>query len=388
MKNQLRGCVKISAEGRELYRFINMIHRGHICCFGQYCRKDIFYAELYRHDLPKVEDIAAECGISLTSREFATVSTFLLRYRRRIGIVLGAVLVLFTALYFSNVVVTIDIQGNSKICDEDILSALGELGIKPGARISSIDLTYCSNELRVKLSGISWAGIRRTGNRIVVEVTEITEPPESPAKRLPCNIVSSKNAKITAFTLHDGFLMHKIGDYVREGTLLVSGVTVSPNGRNALHHAMGEIIGVYEEKVTFSGSYRPTLYVPTGRSRNQRSLKLFSANIPLYLGRNRYSSCGRESTYSPLQIFGKELPIGIVKEHITETKLSENVLTEEQLEEQLRQKIFLYEKNFIGEDTKILSRDIQKERSGEGITLTVTYSLEGNIGEEKEILLK
>lgn len=387
MRDQLRGCIRITAKGKELYRFINMIHSGGICCFGQYCRRDVFYGEIYRRDLHRLEEMAEECGIELKSAEIQTLSSILLRYRRRIGLLIGAVLAVVTVMYFSSVVVTIEIQGNSSVSDEKILAALDELGIREGARINDIDLHYCSNALRVMVDGISWAGIRHTGNRIVVEVTEVVPKPQVPSKRIASNIVSGRKAKITSVKVLDGQLMHKVGDYVTEGTLLVSGVTVSNTGRNVLHHAIAEITGEYEETVVFSGSFEPVRKVPTGRSKKRSSLRLFSLRIPLYIGKNKYTDCDVSTSYAPLCLFGKELPAGIVKENITETELAGKRFTPEQLEYDLNAKIFIYEKNFISSDTRIISRTIDRSEDENGITLTVHYKLEGDIGIEKPLLL-
>jgi similar to stage IV sporulation protein len=388
VKNQLRGCIRISAKGRELYRFINMIHQSSICCFGQHCRSDVFYGEIYRSDLSGIEEIAAECGIELTSAEFTTLSSRLLRYRRRIGLLIGVIAAVFTVYYFSSVVVTIEVYGNSSVSESDILAALDDLGIRSGARINDLDLRYCANELRVRVDGISWAAIRHTGNRIVVDVTEVIEPPEKPQKRLPCNIVSKKNAKITSFTLLDGFLMHKIGDYVAEGTLLVNGVSVSNTGRTLLHHAMGEVIGIYDETVQFSGTYEPVLTVPTGRSRDEKYLRLFSLDIPLFFSRCKYGSSSCETAFAPFVLFGRELPVGVVSKHIEETELTGCPFTPEELEADLNRKIFIYEKNFIGTDTKVISRTIERHTDEAGMTFTVHYTLEGNIGVEKELMIK
>ena len=388
MKNQLRGCVRIRAKGSELYRFINMIHSSRVCCFGQNCRSDVFYGEIYRGDLHRIEKMAEECGVELESSEFPTLSSKLLKYRRRIGFIIGIAAAILTVFYFSSVVVTIEINGNTTVSDDDIMAALDDLGIHSGARVRDIDLTYCANELRVRVDGISWAAIRHTGNRIVVDVTEVVEPPEKPQKRLPCNIVSAKNAKITSFTVLDGFLMHKIGDYVVEGTLLVNGVSVSNTGRTVLHHAMGEIIGIYDETVSFSGTYEPTLTVSTGNVRDERYLRLFSLDIPLFFGRTKYEYYNSESAEDPFVLFGRELPIGVVTRRVEETELAGRTFTPEELESDLNRKIFIYEKNFIGSDTKIISRSIEKQTDQNGMTFTVHYTLEGNIGVEKELMIK
>lgn len=182
--------------------------------------------------------------------------------------------------------------------------------------------------------------------------------------------------------------MHKVGDFVPQGTLLVSGVSEDTYGHVLLHHAMGEIIGVYEETVTFSEPYSAAEYLPTGNTSKKRYLKLFSLKIPLFAGRDKYESADTETSESSLQFFGKELPLGFIKEDISETELTERLRTDEELEARIMQKIYLYEKNFIGEDTKIVERNIITAKNDTEMTYTVTYKLEGNIAEQKEIFVK
>ena len=388
MKNQLRGCVRINASGKHLYRFINMIHSGHICCFGQYCKNDVFYGEIYRHDLPKVRRMAEDCGVELKSAEYRTLSSVALKYRKRIGIILGLFLVLGASLYFSNVVVTIEIQGNEIVSDNEILSALSELDIEHGTPLRNIDFHRCENELRLMVDKIAWAGIRHTGNRVVVEVTEIVDKPQIVPNRAPCNLVSAKNAYITAVTVRDGLLMHKVGDFVPQGSLLVSGVSEDKHGHVLLHHSMGEIMGIYEEKVTFSEPFAKTESLPTGNTEKRRRLRLFSLEIPLSVGSNKFENFSTVTSEVPLHLFGKELPISFIREKITEKESSDIIRSDKELESLLMEKIYLYEKNFIGKDTKLTERSIDVKRTDSELVYTVTYTLEGNIARQHDIYVK
>lgn len=388
MKNQIRGCVKISAEGKNLYKFINMIHCGRISCFGQYCEKGVFHAEIYRHDLPKIQEMAEKCGIEVKSKECRTVSSVILKHKKRFGIAIGLIIVLIASLYFSSVVVTIEIQGNSKVSTSAILSALNELDIKQGTPIRSIDFHYCENKLRIMLDNISWASIRHTGNRVVVEVTEIVPQPQMLRERVPCNIVSAKDAEITYTSVYDGQLMHKIGDFVPQGTLLISGISSRADGRITINHAMGKISGVYEEKVKFEEKYRSETYGETGNTRNEKYLKLFSLKIPLFLGKNTYQNFRCGESEKSLDVMGRELPIGIISREISETQLTENLFTEKELTDRIGERIYIYEKNFIDSAVKIVDRNIEITKNSESVVYTVTYKLEGEIGVQKDIFIK
>ncbi len=387
MHNQIRGCIRINARGKRLYTFINRIHCERIYCFGQYVRKDIFYAEIYRRDLKKVRQLAQECGTELSYSECKTISSKLLKYRKRIGIAVGAVLASVSVWYFSSVVMTIEVNGNSAVSEMVILSALEELGIKQGTRIDDINFKYCENRLRIMVDDISWAGIRRTGNRVVVDITEIVETPDMLRERIPCNVVASRPAQITNTSVYDGQLMRIVGDYVMPGDMLISGIIEDSAGHVTKHHAMGKITGIYEETVTFSEDFRAVEYLPTGSTSDETYLRLFSLKIPLFFGKNDYGSYTSEEYTQPLCIFGRSLPVGIEIEHFTETEPAVRDYTEQELEEKIMEKVYLYEKNFLGE-VSILSRETEKTVTDDSVCYTVSYTLEGDIGEQREIFIK
>ncbi len=387
MTGRIMGMVLLRAKGRELYSFINMLHAGRIGCSGQYCRRDCFHAEVRRSDLPKIREMAQECGVELETLERRTVSAWLRSYRRRIGLIIGALIVLAGSVYFSNVIVTVEVQGNSAVAEEDILAALGQLGVKRGAMMYGINFVYVENELRLMVDGISWAGVHCTGNRVVVEVTETVPKPEGESTRIPCNIVAAEDARITYTSVYDGLLMRKVGDYVPAGSVLVSGVT-DDSGHITLHHAMGKIRGEFERTVTFTAETGQLRYVPTGRSSDSRRLILFGLEVPLSFGGRDYSAETVAESTGALRFFGRELPVAVVSRHCAETALLRVEFSREELRDILAQKIYLYEKNFLAGDTVIISRDIAEEEKESSLVYTVTYTLEGDIGEQREIFIK
>lgn len=388
MHNQLRGCIKINAKGRNLYKFINEIHNGHIYCFGQYCRNEVFYADIYRQDLGKVIEFAEACGVELTYFECETISKKILRYRRRFGIAVGVALTIIASVYFSGIVLTIEINGNSSISDSVILAALDELGIRQGSFLNDINFHYCEDELRIMVDGISWSAIRHTGNRVVVEVTEIIEKPEMLEERMPCNIVAGKTAQITATTVYDGMLMRIVGDYVRKGELLISGVVEDQKGHVTKHHALGVITGIYEEAAVFSEKCESREYLPTGETDKEKYLRLFNLKIPLFIGKNKYKNSVTEESERQLSLFGKKLPVWMIKENISETEMVVVSRSESELDKLLMDKIYLYEKNFISDGIRLVSREIKSEKKEDSLVYTVTYMLEGDIGDKKDIFIK
>lgn len=387
MRDQLHGCIRISVKGRELYSFINRLHSGRIRCTRQYCRNDVFHGLVRRRDLPEVRRIAEAMGLSVSAVEYETMSAKLLRRRKRFGIAAGAAAVLAACVYFSGAVITIEVQGNERISDSVILSALADTGIRRGTRLSSIDYITAENMLMMNVEGLAWAGMHRSGSRIVVEVTEMTEQPEMVRKRMPCNIFATHDARIVDVLVRDGMLMRCIGSEVKKGDLLVSGIITGETGRTSLRHSMADIIGEYTENVSFSGSFEASDTVYTGREKHIRSLRLFDLTIPLFSGKNDFADFSADTTERPLYIFGHQLPVGIIDKSIRERTVNTRQLSESELYQRLIDKMYLYEKNFLS-DTTVIGRQTDIVSDDEHMELRVNYCLRGSICESREIMMK
>ena len=387
MRDQIRGNVRINAEGRNLYGFINELHSAGINCFEQYVKGGVFSAVVYRKDLKYLTSIAEEYEIEVKNYEYETASSELIRRRGRFGLIIGIALVIAASLYFSAVVVTIDVQGNERVSESTVLTALEEIGIKKGTPFGQINYIWSENQLRLMVDDLAWVGMHRTGHRLVVEVTELREKPEMVLERIPCNIVAAHDGQIENTTVLDGMLMRKVGDYVYAGELLVTGVITDATGHSTLHHAMGSITGIYTDTAEFECQLTQERLSPTGRTDTRRRLELFSLDIPLYFGRNRYSYSSSSVMEREFSAFGKTLPISIRTERLTELDRSVTTFTEEQAREELMRKVFLYEKNFLC-DCEIIDRSIEEDIQDNIMSFTVTYRLKGELGKKMEIFAK
>lgn len=387
MRKQLLGRIKINAEGRELYHFINEIHSRKIGISGQYVKSGVLYGEVERTSLKQIRSLADELDVRLAEFELPTISKKLLSRRYRIGLFLGILIVLSAFLYLSNVIVTIEIQGSENVSESEILSALEELGIEEGTPFGQINYVLSENKLRLMVDGISWVGMHRTGNRLVVEITEVIPKPEMLIERLPCNVVAARDAEIVYTSVLDGQLMHIVGDYVFAGDMLINGVTSDATGHVTLHHAMGEIQGIYKETVNFEGQFTRVRKVPTGETGSRRILKLFGIKIPLSLGKPDFEYYASQEKSKPLSVLGKQLPISLEITEYQENSCIETTLSEEELRGELEEKIYLYEKNFLS-DCEILERKITEKKDADTLTLTVEFKVKGDICTQKEILVK
>lgn len=387
MKNQFKGCIKFSVSGKNLYGFINTLRNKRLNCSNQYCKNDVYYGEVSVSDFEIVRELAENYNMELDFYEYETIRKKVLRYRHRYGIIIGIILTLFAVIYFSNTVMTIEVIGNSKVSDNTVIAMLENMGVKKGTFIGNIDFSSCERKLRMRNTDISWVGIRHTGNRLVIEMTEIVPAPEISETKIPCNIIASQNAQITAMSIYNGQIMRGVGDVVHKGDVIVSGVASDNKGHINLRHSFGKVTAIYEDSITIHQDFCETVSEKTGKIYNEKYLNLFNFNIPLFIGKNNFSDYNSENISSPVFFLGKKLPININKNKIYEIKTTEKTYTPDEARAIIEEKIFIYEKNFLS-GSEILESTIEYSQNENGLECTVKYTLEGEIGIQKDIWAK
>lgn len=381
-----RDYVDIRVSGRDLYTFVNALRVSPAACGEQVCIGEEFRGRILRRDLKTVEQLAADFSMHLEVRELRTVMGRARKFRLRFGLAVGLLLGAALIFWQSNVVETVEIHGNVLADEQVIRSILAEEGIVRGKWIGDIDMLRVERRIQTSIHEVAWAGMRRTGNRLVIEISEARDNVPMLHERNPSNIVASHDAQIVDVTVHSGVLYHLIGDGVAKGELLVSGVRTDEYGKTTFLHANGSIIGRYTREAELTAYFTQRQTVPTGRSFRKKWLRFFSLRLPLTAGTPDFAEYKVSEQEMPLQFLGFTLPCSIMTATCEETKTSETCLTEEQATLAVNTDIVRYEKNILT-DVTILSRDVTYEITQDGVTAHLRYQVEGEIGMQSEILL-
>ena len=389
MFDNIRGVISFEAIAPEPEIFINNLKASSVSVTNLRCKGNKLAGEAYWSDLEDIRHIAEADGVQMSiSKKRGGVFT-VRKYRLRAGLAVGFFLAVILVAYLSNVVMSIEVFGNETITDKQVESLLNDCGIHIGAFIPSVDLREAERIIVSESEEISWIGIRSSGCIIEAEITEADKPPEMIPTRTPCNVVSAKDAEIVA--IHDiymGMLIPMLHDGVKKGDLLISGTVEDGKGGVYYAHAMGKIIGRYDEKVTFFQPYSEEKLQYTEKI-TRKTLNFFGLKIPLYVGRNNFEQYEYDEKVSFLKIFNIQLPVGIMYSEykLYDTEIEE--IPQEKAVQLLEEKISLCEKNFYSEeDMTIIGREVFFSETEEGMTAVVKYTLEGDIGVTKEIMAK
>ena len=386
MLKNIRGIIDFKVSGENVYKFINGIRDKHIVCTSQQCRGGCFYGQIYRRDEKKAEDIADETGVNIEFTDRHGFRFKAMRYRFRFGIILGIIITFGFVFYCSNIVVSIEVCGNNEITREQIISALSDIGIYKGRFIPDINFHSCEQKLRLSIPDIAWTGIRHTGSRIVVDVTEVTAPPEMILDDVPCNIVSAKDAQLIYADVYAGRLMKKIGDGIKKGDIIISGTVEDEKGNILKKHAMGNVIGIYNEEITFTQPFEESGQVYTGSEVNKKYFYFFGYRIPLFFDDTEPETYDYSESVNNFVFLGKEIPLGIVNTEYNPFTYDTVTYSEDEADKILEQKTSLHEKNFYdSKGIKVLDREIEKNIKKDYMEYKIIYRLEGNIGTDHEI---
>lgn len=382
-----RTYFEISSDSGDYNKFVNALRCSPVQFFGLEIRKNVISGYVRTKDMKRLCSLAEAYRLDVTQSSEHGAAVVLKKYKKRYGLVIGFMLSVGIIAFLNDRVMMIEIGGNETISDSRIISLLEDTGISIGSRISDIDLRQAERRIKGMDKDVGWIGIRHTGSRVVVEISELTEPPEMQSKNTPCNIVASRDAQIKKCPPLQRNAGADGGRWCKKGDIIVSGVVDTKYGRSFYVHSIGEITGIYTEKMTFSKPLECEEYVRAGTA-EKKAISIFGKRFV-------YSSEGSvdgEYEYNedetPLTLGKITFPVSRVDMHYHLLEKATVTRTEEEAEQLIGERIDRYEKNFITGNSEIVQRDIEKSVSNGVVTFSVTYTLEGEIGVEKQIFAR
>lgn len=381
------GVITFRAEGDNSLRFLNTVRDSNFKCTQMYCKNNDVYGKIYGTNIKKLNDIASEYHMKVREIKKQGLIYKILPYKKRFGIVLGIIFSIAIIFFLSNTTLKIRVIGCDEAIYQDILSVLQENGVEAGKFIPSMDFDKIERNIITKLKDVSWISIRSSGGIITVNISQTDKKPEIVPRRLPCNIISTKDAQIKKVQVYAGQLMVLIGDGVKKGDLLVSGFVVDKNGKATYYYAQGEIIGEYEEEINFTQPLSEEVKIISTNSETRNYFNFFSCKIPMYIGKKikgEYSYNERTNYFS---LFTLKLPIGITHCSYQPYKYKIIDYSNEEAKNEINEKILKYENNFL-KNCVILDKRISESITEFDVTYKVTYKLHGDITETSEILSK
>lgn len=382
--NLARGTVRLEIAGAQPERLLNYCAENGIEFWDTSpCTDFAVSLSIHASDYPKLSEQNGKngCEIKLLASKGGKNISKAIKKRWMFCILCGVCIVLLSVS--SMFLWSIDIEGNKKISDGEIMRALNECGVEYGTFWPLLSSEEVRSGVLMKMPDIAWMSLNVRNSRAEVVIHERIDKPEIINEKEPCDIIAEKSGIITKLSVLEGKQLVYAGDTVVKGDVLVSALMDSETGDDRFVRAMA----VVEADTWYEISAQTPLY-------EERKIKKSGADrdFSIIIGKNRINffsdsrneslSCDKINKLGYISL-GRAfvLPIGFAAEHTveyeTETVQIDISETAARMKESLKKEL---ERRIDG--GKIISAEYSVSKDGELLTVTLRAQCRENIAKE------
>ena len=307
-------------------------------------------------------------------------------YRRRLGLWAGIAAAIILLISGSGVVWQVKVTGNEKLTEEQVLEYLWDYGVRPGASLEG--LLGRVDEIRslaeMNSPEIAWMSLNLSGTVAYVQIREENTPPDSTAAGPDgANLVADADGVVTGFVLSRGKPVVAVGDTVRRGDLLVTGIIDSERLGVRVVGAEGEVRALTTHSVSVTVPLNYEQILPVSREILDVSLFFFGSGQKLFKNYgNDEALC--DTIYSVWYIYTskeKTVPVGLS----FLTRINSVTVEATRTPEEARALGELELNRLIAADAgdaEILRRRVTVTEDETGVTLVCEFDTVGNIARQ------
>ena len=288
--NYLRGFVTVTVWGASPEQLLNLCARYRVGFWGlEWIDETAFRFTVPLQAYPRLEQLASRAMCELrTPRRFG-LPVLTRNLCRRPAFVAGMLLCLIALSLLSQVVLTVEVEGNETVPTAVILSELSRLGLRPGAYGPLLEEREISNAALIELDGLAFLSVNLYGSRACVQVREAERAPERPDNTIPADLVSTAGGIVTQVTATAGQALVQEGDTVLPGDVLVTGFMDLPeigyseaDAGTYVVRAAGQVWARTWRTLRASIPLTAQVKDYTGESRSLYSLDFFGRRVNFY----------------------------------------------------------------------------------------------------------
>lgn len=319
------------------------------------------FSSEYKND-KKITEYLKNNNIEIISKKNYGFLFYLKSFFKRFGLISALFIFTVFSVVMQNFVLKIEVLGNEKISKEEIVCALGELGITKFSPVQKIDKKELESALAKSLKNVSMISVITKGSSLVINIQEkvINDEYQNVGNFKP--LIASASGRIKSVKLVQGTLVCKVGDIVKEGDTLVEPYIIDASGEKRSVKAEAEIVAEiwFEGRVTHAEKFLETK--KTGKT--MRKKNIFFLGLPLYVDKS--------------QIEFAEYEVAVTKENLSTTLLPikiENILVEETMTEE---KFVPFSE--VEEECLLRAKEFAKEKAQEKSVIQEYHTVNGEAG--------
>ena len=380
-----RGTVRLASRGAEPEKILNFCAQRGIEFWEASPREDFSLSFCtYASELDRIMSQNGKNGLEISLLHENGGRRLALSAKRRAVLITLSLICLTLAAVSSLFLWRIDIEGNERLSDAQILRALAGCGVEYGAFWPALSSDEVRSRVVSEIPEIAWLSLNVRSSRAQVLIHERVEKPELVNEKEPCDIIAAKGGVIRRMSVLEGESAIAAGSAVIKGDVLVRGLMSSPTGDERHVHAMASVIA--------DTWYEISAQTPLSEERKGEKLRTDTA-FSLIIGkkrinffsdsRNKYTSCDKINKLMYISLGDVfTLPIGYALERTTQYE-TQTVPVDEK-EAAARMKASLREEILrrIGKDGQIVSESYTVSKTEELLTVTLRAQCTENIARE------
>ena len=328
--------------------------------------------------------VAAELGIPLKRSVGRGLPFLLLRLLKRGGLLVGAICGILLMVLSQRYVWDVRITGLQEMTAGEVTEELRACGFGVGSVIDESILGAVENRVLLRSDRLAWISVRMEGTVAMVQVVERVETPAEEAKK-PANLIASKDGQIEGMELYRGECLVGIGQAVRAGELLVSGVMDSQTVGARYTRAAGRVYARTETEYSVEIPLVYTEKIYSGAEKSEIYLNFFENPMKIFKSTgNRDGACDIIEKENRLTCFGpNRLPISVtVMTYRPYTEIT-STRSYEEAQELAYAALDAYLSS-LSEDTRLLKKEITVTLTETSLILRCTALCIENIAVQTE----
>lgn len=388
--NLLRGSAALEVTGAFPERFLNLCaQRGVAFWDVAWPERGTLRLTVAWKDRKKLTELAERTGCIITETEAGGLPPFLVRFRRRYGLLLGLALAIGAVCWLSRFVLVIDVEGNETVPAQVILAELRREGLRPGVYGPGLALRDISNQALIRLDGLSWMTVNLHGIRAQVVVREKVARPEIVDESVLGDIVAEAPGIVTRMEVWSGDAAVAEGATVLPGDVLIRGsVKMDPPmwSENPPEwmpvRAMGRVEGRTWRILSASVPLQAEGKTYTGDEKSRWTLMILGQRVNFYQNSgipfDRYDKISK--TWNLTLPGGEALPFTLRRERYRAYESTTVQVDGDAARAMLEERLSARLRELLGETGEVVSENFSAMCRDGGLTVTLTAECREELG--------
>ncbi|SFE35926.1 similar to stage IV sporulation protein [Paenibacillus algorifonticola] len=252
---------------------------------------------------------------------------WLVKLEKRKFFIAGLALFFIGIYVLSSLIWSVEVKGNVKLTEEEIVEAARQEGIFPlqwSFRLADTDII--SKRLVNKLPKATWIGVEKKGTRIIIQVAETTEPDHRELEN-PRHLIASADAVVTEIYTERGRAVVKKNAKVKKGQTLISG-TLGGGAYTQTVVAKGSVRGIVWYEFNIASPMSQQVKVYTGEKKQKWYVVIGGRALQVSgYGKNPYEQSETIVEEDKANWKSISLPFGRMKQTVMEVHTEERKLS-------------------------------------------------------------